>query len=84
MSVLVTSRERMDSSLMRSNAPATFFKNPSWVWLKETALAMFGLAALMRLICASKWAATACPATSSSGEMSFGARRQARKGLAEH
>src|SRR6185436_622383 len=70
-SVFVTSCARIDSSLIRSRALATFLRKPSWVWLNEMALPTLLLAALMRLICASKRVATAKPAASSSGETIF-------------
>src|SRR5204862_4656337 len=61
----------MANSLIRSSALVTFLRNPSWVWLKETALPTLLLVAEMRLICASKRVATARPAASSSGETIF-------------
>src|SRR5215212_2871382 len=61
----------MASSDIRSRALVTFLRKPSWVWLNEMALPTLELAALMRLICASKRVETARPAASSSGETIF-------------
>src|SRR5260221_3438519 len=61
----------MDSSLMRSRAASILWRKPSWVWVKETALATFDSAALRRLTKDSRRVEAAVPAASSAGLVSF-------------
>src|SRR5882672_6717650 len=61
----------MESSLMRSRAPPIFWRNPSCVWVNETALATFDSAALRRLTSDSMRVETAVPAASSAGLVSL-------------